>query len=70
MRAERARLVELQVEHDFDGAYVFAVRRFYQNVDDQLVTLFRCRLLARRSRWATITSRTSARSMRRDGRSG
>jgi hypothetical protein len=41
MRAERARLVDLQVEHDFDGAYVFAVRRFYQNVDDQLVTLFR-----------------------------
>lgn len=41
MRAERARLVDLQVEHDFDGAYVFAIRRFYQNVDDQLVTLFR-----------------------------
>jgi len=41
MRAERARLVDLQIEHDFDGAYVFAVRRFYQNVDDQLVTLFR-----------------------------
>ena len=41
MRAERARLVDIQLEHDFDGAYVFAVRRFYQNVDDQLVTLFR-----------------------------
>ncbi len=41
MRAERARLVDLQLEHDFDGAYVFAIRRFYQNVDDQLVTLFR-----------------------------
>jgi hypothetical protein len=41
MRAERARLVDLQVEHDFDGAYVFAVRRFYQNVEDQLVTMFR-----------------------------
>ena len=41
MRAERARLVDLQVEHDFDGAYVFGVRRFYQNVDDQLVTMFR-----------------------------
>lgn len=41
MRAERARLVDMQLEHDFDGAYVFAVRRFYQNVDDQLVTLFR-----------------------------
>ena len=41
MRAERARLVDLQVEHDFGDAYVFGVRRFYQNVDDQLVTLFR-----------------------------
>ena len=41
MRAERARLVDLQLEHEFDGAYVFGVRRFYQNVDDQLVTLFR-----------------------------
>ena len=41
MRAERARLVDLQVEHDFDGAYVFSVRRFYQNVEDQLVTMFR-----------------------------
>ncbi len=41
MRAERARLVDLQLEHDFDGAYVFGVRRFYQNVDDQLVTMFR-----------------------------
>jgi hypothetical protein len=41
MRAERARLVDLQLEHDFRGAYVIGVRRFHQNVDDQLVTLFR-----------------------------
>jgi hypothetical protein len=40
MRAERARLVDLQLEHDFRGAYVIGVRRFHQNVDDQLVTLF------------------------------
>src|SRR5688500_3350347 len=33
MRAERARLVDLQLEHDFGDAYVFAVRRFYQNVN-------------------------------------
>ena len=41
MRAERARIVDLQLEHDVNGAYVVGVRRFYQNVDDQLVTLFR-----------------------------
>ena len=28
------------LEHEFDGAYVVGVRRFYQSVDDQLVTLF------------------------------
>jgi hypothetical protein len=41
MRAERARLVDLQLEREFAGAYVIGLRRFYQNVDDQLVTLFR-----------------------------
>jgi len=41
MRAERARSVSLAFEHDFDGAYVVGLRRFYQNVDDQLVTMFR-----------------------------
>jgi len=41
MRAERARTVNFAIEHDFDGAYVLGVRRFYQNVDDQLVTMFR-----------------------------
>jgi hypothetical protein len=41
MRAERARIVDLQLEREFGGAYVIGVRRFYQNVDDQLVTLFR-----------------------------
>ena len=40
MRAERARLVDVQLEHDFRGAYVIGVRRFHQNVDDQLATLF------------------------------
>ena len=40
MRAERARMVDLQLEHDFRGAYVIGIRRFHQNVDDQLVTLF------------------------------
>ena len=37
---ERARYVDLLVEHEFDGNYAVGLRRFYQNVDDQLVTLF------------------------------
>lgn len=41
MRAERARSVDLGLEHDFGGAYVLGIRRFYQDVDDQLVTMFR-----------------------------
>lgn len=41
MRAERARLIEVQLEREFQGAYVIGVRRFHQNVDDQIVTLFR-----------------------------
>jgi hypothetical protein len=37
---ERARYVDLMIEHDFDARYSVGLRRFYQNVDDQLVTLF------------------------------
>jgi hypothetical protein len=40
LRAERARGIDLLVEHEFDDTYVVGVRRFYQTVDDQLVTLF------------------------------
>jgi outer membrane receptor protein involved in Fe transport len=39
-RVERARSLDIALEREFDGAYVFGVRRFYQSVDDQLVTLF------------------------------
>jgi hypothetical protein len=41
MRVERARGLDLAIEHQFDDAYVLSIRRFYQNVDDQLVTMFR-----------------------------
>jgi len=44
MRVERARGLDLAVEHQFDDAYVVGIRRFYQNVDDQLVTMFRLTL--------------------------
>ncbi len=37
---ERARYLDVMVEHEFDSTYVIGLRRFYQNVDDQLVTLF------------------------------
>jgi hypothetical protein len=37
---ERARYVDLMVEHDFAANYSIGIRRFYQDVDNQLVTLF------------------------------
>jgi Carboxypeptidase regulatory-like domain/TonB dependent receptor len=37
---ERTRHVEIGVEREMADAYVVGVRRFYQTVDDQLVTLF------------------------------
>jgi hypothetical protein len=37
---ERARYLDLMVEHDLSDTYVVGIRRFYQSVDDQLVTLF------------------------------
>jgi len=40
-RAERARTIDVALEHEFEDAYIFGVRRFHQSVDDQLATLFR-----------------------------
>jgi len=39
-RVERVRTVEIALEREFDAAFIVAVRRFYQNTDDQLATLF------------------------------
>ena len=39
-RIERARSIDIGIEREFEDAYVLGVRRFYQSVDDQLVTLF------------------------------
>jgi TonB dependent receptor len=39
LRVERARDLDLSLEHDF-GLYSVGVRRFFQNVDDQAMTLF------------------------------
>jgi hypothetical protein len=37
---ERARSLDLLLEHDLAASYAIGVRRFYQDVDNQLVTLF------------------------------
>ena len=37
---EQARYLDLSIEHDFEAPYTIGVRRFYQDVDNQLVTLF------------------------------
>lgn len=39
-RAERVRNFEISVEREFDATYVIGIRRFHQQSDDQLVTLF------------------------------
>jgi hypothetical protein len=40
LRVERGRFLDVGIDHAFDGAVVLGVRRFYQSVDDQLITLF------------------------------
>jgi hypothetical protein len=39
-RVERARSLDLLLEHELGGTYVLGVRRFFQGVDDQTVTIF------------------------------
>jgi hypothetical protein len=41
IRVERARGLELLLEHQFGDAYIIGVRRFHQRVDDQIATMFR-----------------------------
>jgi hypothetical protein len=40
LRVERARSLDVLFEHEFNHTYVLGVRRFFQNIDNQLVTLF------------------------------
>lgn len=40
-QVERARSLEFGLEHQFHDTLVLGVRRFFQNVDDQLVTVFK-----------------------------
>ena len=39
-QVERARYLDVMIAHEFDDHYVLGLRRFYQDVNDQLVTLF------------------------------
>jgi hypothetical protein len=40
LQVERARSLDVLFEHEFDRAYVLGVRRFFQEIDNQIVTLF------------------------------
>jgi hypothetical protein len=40
LRAERARTLDVALEHDLNHAYAIGVRRFPQRVDNQLITIF------------------------------
>jgi hypothetical protein len=40
LRVERARAIGIGVEHEFKGMSIIGIQRFFQSVDDQLVTLF------------------------------
>jgi hypothetical protein len=44
LRVERARSLDVLFEHEFNGTYVLGVRRFFQSVDDQIVTMFGMRV--------------------------
>jgi hypothetical protein len=39
-RAERARYLDVMFEHDFAGDYSLSVRRFFQGIDNQAMTIF------------------------------
>jgi hypothetical protein len=40
LRVERARSLDVLVEHEFGGTYVLGIRRYFQGIDDQAVTIF------------------------------
>lgn len=40
LRVERARSLDVMLEHEFTGAYALGVRRFFQGVTNQLTTMF------------------------------
>jgi hypothetical protein len=40
LRVERARTLDVVFEHEIKGTYVVGIRRFFQGIDDQAVTVF------------------------------
>lgn len=40
LRVEQSRALDVMFEHEFNHTYAIAIRRFFQSVNDQLVTLF------------------------------
>ncbi len=40
LRVERSRTLDVLFEHEFKGTYVLGIRRFFQGIDDQAVTVF------------------------------
>jgi hypothetical protein len=40
LRVERARMLDVLFEHEIKGTYVLGIRRFFQGIDDQAVTVF------------------------------
>jgi hypothetical protein len=40
LRAEQSRTLDVMFEHEFNQTYAIAISRFFQSVNDQLVTLF------------------------------
>ena len=46
LRVERARALDVLFEHEFGGSYVVGVRRFFQGITDQTVTVFGMRMPA------------------------
>ncbi|HMF62435.1 MAG TPA: TonB-dependent receptor [Vicinamibacterales bacterium] len=40
LRVERARMLDVVFEHEIKGTYVVGIRRFFQGIDDQAVTVF------------------------------
>jgi hypothetical protein len=47
LRVERARGLDVLLEHDLTGTYAVGVRRFFQGIDNQLTTVFGIQMPAR-----------------------
>ena len=67
LRVERGRFLDVGIDHEFDGAYVVGVRRFYQSRRQSDDHAFGLPVAAVRSRPVTTTSPAAAPSTRKAG---